>query len=112
MPHLSKLAIAILILMSPSANADQPTDRANSTADQTRGADAAAGSIDVRKWREGDQRITEYRRFGHLYMLEVHPKGGAPLYLIDRHGAEGLDIRPAENIEDNVNLPKWRIGRF
>ncbi len=77
-----------------------------------REAQERPGTVDIREYEEGTQAITEYRRFGQLYMLKVKPKGLAPLYMIDQYGDGELNRRPAESIEDDVNLPKWRLGNF
>lgn len=72
-----------------------------------------SGTVDIREYEEGAQAITEFRRFGQLYMLKVKPKGAAPpLYMIDQYGDGELNRRPADSIEDDVNLPKWRLGSF
>lgn len=76
------------------------------------GGPSAPMGEEIRERVEGGQIITEYRRFGQLYMLKVKPKGGAPLYFVDQYGDGQLNTRPADSIENDVNLPKWRIGKF
>ncbi len=112
MRNFAGLAVLVLLLLgsytyppglgAESVSADGPVE------DQQ----GALTSVDIQERREGSQAITEYRRFGQLYMIKVKPKGAAPLYIIDQYGDGQLNTRPAESIEDDVNLPKWRIGGF
>lgn len=101
------------VARAQTAAGEQPA--APSPADQRAvepAPDNGLGTLDVREYEEGTQAITEYRRFGQLYMLKVKPKGAAPLYMIDQYGDGELNRRPADSIEDDVNLPKWRLGSF
>lgn len=112
MRHIVKfVTLGCIVLLSPvqaqtSAGDEQPPDR------RTIEPGVPVGSIDIRELKEGGQTITEYRRFGHLYMLKVEPKGGAPLYLINQYGDSQLNTRSEDTVAEDVNLPKWRIGRF
>jgi len=101
---INLVALGCIALLS-SAQAQPPDRRAIEPV-------AADGSVDIRELKEGGQAITEYRRFGHLYMLKVEPRGGAPLYLINQYGDSELNTRTEDTVADEVNLPKWRIGRF
>ncbi len=60
---------------------------------------------------EGDQTITEYRRRGQLYMVKMKPKRGPAQYWMDRDG-DGQFEREGGDIDEDVNLPKWRIGNW
>lgn len=60
---------------------------------------------------EGGQTITEYRRRGQLYMIKVKPKRGPAQYWMDRDG-DGQFQREDSDINEEYNLPKWRIGNW
>ncbi len=106
------IPVFLLLLFSPWSQAPSLGAEPVSTDQSNGGRQDAGGTVDIRERVEGGQAITEYRRFGQLYMLKVKPKGSAPLYMIDQYGDGQLNTRPAESIEDDVNLPKWRIGGF
>lgn len=105
-----------------SAAAEAPAaDAATPRADDDRGAPATATgeSVDsgaptgeeVSERVEGDQIITEYRRRGQLYMVKVKPKNGPAQYWVDRDG-DGQFQRRDTDINEDINLPKWRIGTW
>ncbi len=114
MRYFANLITIVFFAVGQFAQAQTTPVEPPSTDQQTveRGAGEGSGTLDIREYEEGSQAITEYRRFGQLYMLKVQPKGAAPLYMIDQYGDGELNTRPADSIEDNVNLPKWRLGSF
>ena len=59
----------------------------------------------------GDQVITEYRRFGQVYLIRIKPKVGATQYMVDRDGDGRFEIK-TENLSEEFDLPKWRIGTW
>jgi hypothetical protein len=115
MRYFASLITIVFFAVGQFAQAQTAVSEPATTDQQTveRDAEAGSGSVDIREYEEGAQAITEYRRFGQLYMLKVKPKGAAPpLYMIDQYGDGELNKRPADSIEDDVNLPKWRLGSF
>ena len=114
MRHIASVIAIIFVTVGQFAQAQTAASEPTTTDQQAveREAGEGAGTVDIREYEEGTQAITEYRRFGQLYMLKVKPKGAAPLYMIDQYGDGELNRRPADSIEDDVNLPKWRLGSF
>jgi hypothetical protein len=114
MHYLTSLITIVFFAVGQFAQAQTATGELPSTDQQAveRDAKEVSRDVDVREYEEGGQAITEYRRFGQLYMLKVKPKGAAPMYMIDQYGDGELNRRPADSIEDDVNLPKWRLGSF
>ena len=53
---------------------------------------------------------TQYRRRGYIYELKMEPRLGATQYLSDK-GTGQLQTRE-NGLEDQTNLPKWRIGKW
>lgn len=66
---------------------------------------------EITERREGNQVITEYRRFGQVYMIKIKPKVGASQYMVDRDG-DGRFETKTENLSEEFDLPKWRIGTW
>ncbi len=114
MRYFASLITIVFCAVGQFVEAQTPPDEPATTDKQAveRGAGEDSGTADIREYKEGSQAITEYRRFGQLYMLKIKPKGAAPLYMIDQYGDGELNTRPADSIEDDVNLPKWRLGSF
>lgn len=114
MRYITSLIAILFLIAGQFAHAQTAAGEQANADRQTIVRDAAKGpaTLDIREYEEGSQAITEYRRFGQLYMLEVKPKGAASLYMIDQYGDGELNRRPADSIEDDVNLPKWRLGSF
>lgn len=61
--------------------------------------------------KEGKELITEYRRFGQVYMIKIRPKNGPSQYMVDRDG-DGRFETKTQDINEEFNLPKWRIGTW
>ena len=83
---------------------------AESDPDQA-GREAAPPLEEVIERVEGDQTITEYRRRGQLYMVKVKPKQGPAQYWLDEDG-DGRFQERENGINEEINLPKWRIGNW
>ena len=54
---------------------------------------------------------TQYRRRGYIYELKMEPRGGATQYMTTERGTSQLQTRQ-NGLEDQTNLPKWRIGKW
>ncbi len=68
------------------------------------------GEPEVTITQKGEAKIEEYRSHGHLYMIKVTPRHGAPYYLIDMKG-DGRFMRRG-SIDPGVRPPMWVIDRF
>lgn len=66
---------------------------------------------EITERKEGDQVVTEYRRFGQVYLIKIKPKVGASQYMVDRDG-DGRFETKTENLSEEFDLPKWRIGTW
>ena len=60
--------------------------------------------------KQTDLTVEEYRSGGHLYMIKITPKIGAPYYLVDRRG-DGKFARQ-ESLDTGFRPPQWIIHRF
>lgn len=60
--------------------------------------------------QKGEEKIEQYRIHGHLYMIKVTPKHGAPYYLVDMKG-DGKFVRQGPR-DSAVRPPMWVIHRF
>lgn len=98
--------------LEPLEPPELPTDEDRAQADA-----AAKEKVDlpppdeIIEHREGKQLITEYRRFGQVYMIKIRPKNGPSQYVVDRDG-DGRFETKTENLSEEFNLPKWRIGSW
>ncbi len=72
--------------------------------------DEAPGEPQVTITKETGQTIEEYRVGGHLYMIKITPKHGAPYYLVDDRG-DGKFARQ-ESLDSGFRVPRWVIKRF
>jgi hypothetical protein len=64
-----------------------------------------------RKTVEGSTSVTEYSRSGHVYSLKIKP-GKAPTQYVDAPGDGQLEPPTNEDLPENYNLPKWRVGSW
>ncbi|MBS1270616.1 MAG: hypothetical protein MAG794_01574 [Gammaproteobacteria bacterium] len=64
----------------------------------------------VRQHEEFGQKITEYGRQGNVFLITVKPRIGLTQYWNDLDGDGQFQRRASDNIDENVNLPKWRLG--
>lgn len=64
-----------------------------------------------RKTVEGSTSVTEYSRGGHVYSMKIKP-GQAPTQYVDAPGDGQLQPSTNEEMPDNYNLPKWRLGHW
>ncbi len=130
MHWLTIIAAIAVILASPPLAAQNET-RAESeaippppdipTAEERARAEAAAAERadeperpprdDVIERVEGNQTITEYRRFGQIYMVKIQTKNAPAQYWVDPDG-DGQFQKREMDINEDINLPKWRIGNW
>ena len=64
-----------------------------------------------RKVVEGSTAVTEYSRGGHVYSMKIKP-GQAPTQYVDAPGDGQIQPSTNEELPDNYNLPKWRLGSW
>lgn len=102
-------ALALSVAVSAGVQAADKTGQANDQDDQavTKGAPPAQ---EKRVRHEFGQTITEYVRNGEVFMMTVKPRVGPTQYWSDPNGDGQFQNRTNNSIDDNVNLPKWRLG--
>lgn len=89
-----------------SSQPERPADDAESDSDE-----AAAPEMPTVQTRiEHGQTITEYRRQGRVFMMTVEPRRGPKQYWNDPDGDGQFQRRTSPDLDENVNLPKWRLG--
>lgn len=64
----------------------------------------------VQTRQEYGQTITEYSRGGRVFMMTVKPRNGPTQYWEDPDGDGEFQRRTSDNIDETINLPKWRLG--
>lgn len=64
----------------------------------------------VRERREHGQIITEYERRGGVYLMTVKPRVGPTQYWNDPDGDGQFQNSTSDDIDESLNLPKWRLG--
>lgn len=64
----------------------------------------------VQTRQEYGQTITEYARGGRVFMMTVKPRTGPTQYWEDPDGDGEFQRRTSDNIDETINLPKWRLG--
>jgi len=67
-------------------------------------------STEARTIEKYGQTITEYERGGRVFLITVEPRVGPTQYWNDPDGDGQFQRRNSDDIDENVNLPKWRIG--
>jgi hypothetical protein len=73
-----------------------------------RSGEALEPDVTIREDERGT--VQEYRANGHLYMVKITPRRGAPYYEIDSDGDGELDSRV--NDIRNAAIPQWVLFRF
>ncbi|HSH40926.1 MAG TPA: DUF2782 domain-containing protein [Arenicellales bacterium] len=74
------------------------------------GADGQAPRVDVRQRQEYGQTITEYSRGDRVFLMTVKPRNGPTQYWDDPDGDGQFQRRTSDDIDENLNLPKWKLG--
>lgn len=117
-------ALALALAVSTAATAAEedatdpvPPDMTEETSgepSQAAGGDAPSAEAPeapvVQTRMEHGQRITEYRRQGRVFMMTVEPRTGPKQYWNDPDGDGQFQRRTSPTLDENVNLPKWRLG--
>jgi len=129
---MRQLILSLLLMFawaaSPAQDASEvpnppsiPTEEERARAEQAASEQAAQqrasslpednpGGVDQRTVEEGDTTVTEFSRGGRVYSLKIKSGQGPTQYLDDREDKQ-LG-RTNEGLSDDVNLPKWRLGRW
>jgi len=98
--------------LEPLPPPELPTDEQRAKAEAAAKEKAELPPPDeITQREEGDKFITEYRRFGKVYMIKIKPKVGASQYMVDRDG-DGRFETKTQDINEEFNLPKWRLGTW
>ncbi|MCG6872083.1 MAG: DUF2782 domain-containing protein [Gammaproteobacteria bacterium] len=79
-----------------------------------KGGDADAGpefepTITIRESEKG--QLEEYSVRGHIYMVKVTPRSGAPYYLIDRDGDGAMESRVSD-LQARIQVPAWALSEW
>lgn len=86
----------------------------DSDKDSGTGSDAASAQApppyEVRQRQAYGQTITEYERGGDVFMMTVKPRTGWTQYWNDPDGDGQFQRSTSDDIDENMNLPKWRLG--
>jgi len=135
-PMLCAAALSLAVSAAPADERDETAPEPPALADQRaeevrpagearpvegNGAPADDGEPDapqVRRFPDGEPRtieehgqtITEYSRGGRVYMMTVKPRLGPTQYWQDREGDGQFQRHNSDDIDESVNLPKWRLG--
>lgn len=64
----------------------------------------------IHRRQEFGQTITEYERGGRVFLMTVKPRLGPTQYWDDPDGDGQFQRRNSDTIDENHNLPKWRLG--
>jgi len=81
-----------------------------STADEEQSAAPEAPTVEPRT--EHGQTITEYRRQGQVFMMTVKPRAGPKQYWDDPDGDGQFQRSTSSNVDESINVPKWRLGSW
>lgn len=84
-------------------------------ADEEAGDGAAtevAPPVEVIERHAHGQTITEYRRGNEIFMMTVKPRFGPKQYWSDPDGDGQFQRSTSDNVSEDVNLPKWRLGSW
>jgi len=64
----------------------------------------------VQHREEYGQTITEYSRGGRVFLMTVKPRVGPTQYWEDPDGDGQFQQSTSDDIEERLNLPKWKLG--
>lgn len=114
-------ALGLALAVSAGARAGQTGDDASAPPEVTSGDQAGAPDSptgdsgggpppEVNTRHEFGQTITEYKRQGRVFMMTVKPRVGPTQYWNDPDGDGQFQLSTSDSIEENTNLPKWRLG--
>lgn len=76
------------------------------------GEQAAPPPVSVDRRQQFGQTITEYKRGGRLFLMTVKPRNGPTQYWDDLDGDGQFQRSNSNNIDETMNLPKWRLGNW
>lgn len=99
-------AAGLSVMASTSARAADEQGTSGDTEAQSRKIEPPR----VRTREEYGQIVTEYERRGGVYMMTVKPRVGPKQYWNDPDGDGQFQRSTSDNIDESLNLPKWRLG--
>lgn len=91
-------------------DAPPPPDIAEESASRDDGEQRAPPAPRVQTRQEHGQTITEYSRGGRVFLMTVKPRVGPTQYWDDPDGDGQFQNRTSSDIDEDMNLPKWRLG--
>lgn len=74
--------------------------------------DQAPPPVRVDSRQQFGQTITEYKRGGRVFLMTVKPRNGPTQYWDDLDGDGQFQRSNSNNIDETMNLPKWRLGNW
>lgn len=96
---------------------DAPPPPEITSGDQGAAADQGAGTsreapppTEVRTRQQFGKTITEYERQGRVFMMTVKPRVGPTQYWNDPDGDGQFQLSTSSGLDEETNLPKWRLG--
>lgn len=99
---------------APAEDAPAPPDSAEDPAASTTGQQGEAGQppppVRAHRREAFGQTITEYSRGGRVFLMTVKPRVGPTQYWDDPDGDGQFQRSTSDNIDENLNLPKWKLG--
>lgn len=111
------LGLGTMLLLGGGAHGAQeedaearPPPSVAEDADSRDGEQRPLPAPSVQTRQEHGQTITEYSRGGRVFLMTVKPRVGPTQYWDDLDGDGQFQSRTSSNIDENVNLPKWRLG--
>ena len=78
--------------------------------ENTDGAAVVAPLPEVTQREAYGQTITEYRRGNDVFLMTVKPRYGPTQYWSDPDGDGQFQRSTSDDVSDEINLPKWRLG--
>lgn len=86
---------------------DQPPVQAQTSSDTGKEAPLPQ---EVRQRQQFGQTVTEYLRNGRVFMITVKPRIGPTQYWNDPDGDGEFQRPTSSGIDEDINLPKFRLG--
>lgn len=73
-------------------------------------AESEAPKPQITSRQQDDRQLREYRVNGHLYAIEIIPKGGTPFFLLDSDG-NGNFIKSSVTSASQLKVPGWALKK-
>ncbi|MGA8260569.1 MAG: DUF2782 domain-containing protein [Arenicellales bacterium] len=109
------VAVPLTLVVPASARSDQKADQGSDQPPVQAQTSSDAGKEaplpqEVRQRQQFGQTVTEYLRNGRVFMITVKPRIGPTQYWNDPDGDGEFQRRTSSGINEDINLPKFRLG--